>query len=118
MTADINSLSASQQQTVTNKVVDAMAKVAGTTPNQVSTSAVGPTWGGQITDKALEALIIFFIAVVAYISIRFELKMAIAAFVAMLHDLLGDRRGVLTLRSAGDAGHRDRDLDDPRLLAL
>jgi preprotein translocase subunit SecF len=88
VTADINSLSASQQLTVTNNVVNALAKVADTTPNQVSTSAVGPTWGGQITDKALEALIIFFIAVVAYISIRFELKMAIAAFVAMLHDLL------------------------------
>ncbi|MGA7835425.1 MAG: protein translocase subunit SecF [Acidimicrobiales bacterium] len=88
VTADINALSSSQQYTLTNKVVDAMATVAGVSPNQVSTSSVGPTWGGQITDKALEALIIFFIAVVAYISIRFELKMAIAAFVAMLHDLL------------------------------
>jgi preprotein translocase subunit SecF len=65
-----------------------MAKVAGKTDNQVSISSVGPTWGGQITDKALEALIVFFIAVVAYISIRFEPKMAAAAFIAMVHDLL------------------------------
>jgi len=62
--------------------------VAGTTYNQVSTSSVGPTWGGQITDKALEALIVFFVAVVAYISLRFEPKMAAAAFIAMVHDLL------------------------------
>jgi preprotein translocase subunit SecF len=33
-------------------------------------------------------LIVFFIAVVAYISIRFEPKMAVAAFIAMIHDLL------------------------------
>jgi preprotein translocase subunit SecF len=88
VTANINSLSQTQQLTETNNVVAAMAKVAGTTNNQVSTSNVGPTWGGQITNKALEALIVFFIAVVAYISIRFEPKMAVAAFVAMVHDLL------------------------------
>ncbi|HWD95385.1 MAG TPA: protein translocase subunit SecF [Acidimicrobiales bacterium] len=88
VSADINSLSGAKQQTVTTDVVNALAKVAGTTANQVSTSSVGPTWGGQITDKALEALIVFFIAVTLYISIRFEAKMAVAAFVAMLHDLL------------------------------
>jgi preprotein translocase subunit SecF len=88
VTADINSLSLTNQGILTTKVVDAMAQVAHTTDNQVSTSTVGPTWGGQITDKALEALIVFFIAVVAYISVRFEPKMAVAAFIAMVHDLL------------------------------
>ncbi len=88
VSADLNALSASAQLDLTNKVVDAMAKVAGKNVNQVSTSAVGPTWGGQITNRALEALIVFFIAVVAYISIRFEPKMALAAFIAMVHDLL------------------------------
>jgi preprotein translocase subunit SecF len=88
VTADLNALSSSQQTTITNNVINAMAKVANTSPTQVSTSNVGPTWGGQITNKALEALIVFFIAVVAYISIRFEPKMAVAAFVAMVHDLL------------------------------
>jgi len=88
VTADLNTLSSSRQATITNDVVNAMAKTAGVSPTQVSTSNVGPTWGGQITNKALEALIVFFIAVVAYISIRFEPKMAVAAFVAMVHDLL------------------------------
>jgi preprotein translocase subunit SecF len=88
VTADINSLSQNRQLAVTDNVAHAMAKVAGTTYNQVSTSSVGPTWGGQITDKALEALIVFFVAVVAYISLRFEPKMAAAAFIAMVHDLL------------------------------
>jgi preprotein translocase subunit SecF len=88
VSADIQSLSQTSQNALSNKVVDAMAKVAGKSTNQVSITAVGPTWGGQITDKALEALIVFFIAVVAYISIRFEPKMAAAAFIAMVHDLL------------------------------
>ncbi len=88
VTADLNSLSANQQLKITNDVVNVMAKLAGVSANQVSTSSVGPTWGGQITQRAVEALIIFFIAVVAYISMRFEPKMALAAFAAMVHDLL------------------------------
>ncbi len=88
VTSDLNSLSAAKQLSITNDVVNAMAKAAGVSANQVSTSNVGPTWGGQITNRALEALVVFFIAVVIYISVRFEPKMALAAFVAMVHDLL------------------------------
>jgi preprotein translocase subunit SecF len=88
VTADINSLSDTAQTALTNKVADAMAKAAGVNYDKVSVSSVGPTWGGEITHRALEALIVFFIAVVAYISIRFEPKMAVAAFIAMVHDLL------------------------------
>ncbi len=88
VSADLNALSSTQQSAVTTKVINVMAKLANTSPNQVSTSDVGPTWGGQITRRALEALIVFFIAVVLYISVRFEPKMAMAAFIAMIHDLL------------------------------
>ena len=88
VTADLNNLSSTKQSDITKAVIDAMAKVAQVSPNQVSTSSVGPTWGGQITQRAVEALIVFFIAVVAYISMRFEPKMALAAFAAMVHDLL------------------------------
>ena len=49
---------------------------------------MGPTWGSSITNKAIEALIVFFIVVGIYISIRFEPKMALAAFIAMVHDVL------------------------------
>jgi preprotein translocase subunit SecF len=88
VTADINSLSSDAQTALINKVANSLAQTAGVNTNQVSVTSVGPTWGSQITHRALEALIIFFIAVVAYISIRFEPKMALAAFIAMLHDLL------------------------------
>jgi preprotein translocase subunit SecF len=60
-----------------------------TTPgDKISITNVGPTWGSSITNKAIEALIIFFIVVAIYISIRFEPKMALAAFIAMIHDVL------------------------------
>ena len=56
--------------------------------DKISITTVGPTWGSSITNKAIEALIIFFIVVAAYISFRFEPKMAAAAFIAMIHDVL------------------------------
>lgn len=59
-----------------------------TDPNLVNPSSVGPAWGSQVTNKALQALAAFLVAVVIYISIRFEPKMAIAAIVALIHDLV------------------------------
>ena len=56
--------------------------------DKISITTVGPTWGSSITDKAIQALIIFFIVVAVYISFRFEPKMALAAFIAMIHDVL------------------------------
>jgi preprotein translocase subunit SecF len=49
---------------------------------------VGPTWGSQISTKALQALIAFLIVIVLYLSIAFEWKMASAAFVALAHDIV------------------------------
>jgi preprotein translocase subunit SecF len=54
----------------------------------VSVSAVSSSWGGDITRKALRALAIFLVVVCVFIAIRFEPKMAIAAIVALVHDLL------------------------------
>jgi preprotein translocase subunit SecF len=62
--------------------------VPHTQQDKISVTTVGPTWGSSITNKAIEALIIFFIVVAIYISIRFEPKMALAAFIAMIHDVL------------------------------
>jgi preprotein translocase subunit SecF len=56
--------------------------------SQMQITFVGPTWGSQITTKAIEALIIFLIVIVIYLSIAFEWRMAAAAFVALLHDIV------------------------------
>ena len=86
--ADLNALTGTELTRVENAVADALAKIANKSVNQVSVSTVGPTWGGAVTNRALIALLVFFVAVVIYISGRFEPKMAIAAFAAMVHDLL------------------------------
>jgi preprotein translocase subunit SecF len=66
----------------------ALATMAATNPNNVAVTSVGSSWGANITDKAVKAVIIFLIAVSIYIWLRFEGKMAIAALVALLHDIL------------------------------
>lgn len=86
--ADLNALSPAELTATENGVAAALSQLVGKDIDQVSVSTIGPTWGGQVTAKARLALIVFLIAVVIYISLRFEPKMAIAALVAMLHDLL------------------------------
>ena len=71
-----------------NKVQAALAKTTGVQANEVSITSVSSSWGKQVTRKALYGLVIFLIAVVIYISIRFEPKMAAAAIIALIHDLL------------------------------
>ncbi len=88
--ADLNKLSAQAQKAETLKVEEALAKLTDTSLENVQNGVqtVGPTWGSSITNKAIEALIIFFIVVGIYISIRFEPKMALSAFIAMVHDVI------------------------------
>ncbi len=79
--------SQSHRDDVENRVAGALAALAHTKANNVSVNFIGPSWGGNISSKAIEALIIFFAAIAAYISIRFEWRMAVAAIVAVIHDL-------------------------------
>jgi len=72
------------------KVQDALASnlhVAGG-PNAISPSFTSASWGAQITHKALQGLIVFLVLIVIYLSIAFEWKMAVAAFVALIHDIV------------------------------
>jgi preprotein translocase subunit SecF len=71
-----------------NKIQDALASQLNLRDSAVSRTFVGPTWGSQISQKALEGLIAFLIAIVIYLSIAFEWKMASAALVALAHDIV------------------------------
>ena len=53
----------------------------------ISDSAVSETWGGQITKKALIALVVFLVLVSLYITVRYERYMAISALTTMVFDL-------------------------------
>jgi preprotein translocase subunit SecF len=73
----------------TTNVENTLARELGVNQaNDISVSTVGASWGSQITSKALQALIAFLIVIVIYLSIAFEWKMALAAFIALLHDLV------------------------------
>ncbi len=71
-----------------SEVIDGIASKYKLDKNDVNESDVGASWGKQVTNKALQGLVLFLIAVIIYISIRFEPKMAIAAIVALIHDLI------------------------------
>ncbi|MDP9386533.1 MAG: protein translocase subunit SecF, partial [Actinomycetota bacterium] len=65
-----------------------LAELAGVAPEQVNVNQVGPSWGEDITEKARRALIFFLLAITAYITLRFEWKMALATLAALFHDIL------------------------------
>jgi preprotein translocase subunit SecF len=88
VTADLVGGTPEKQQASLLKVQKALAGAAHVKESSVSINQVGSTWGSNVTGKAIQALIIFFIVVTAYISIRFEFKMAMAAIVAVIHDIL------------------------------
>ncbi len=75
--------------TETRTVVQAALSVkAGVELQEVSVASVSSSWGRNITEKAVRALLTFFVIVSLYIAWRFEWKMAIAAILAMMHDVL------------------------------
>ncbi len=69
-------------------VTTALAKMAHVPANEVQINDIGPSWGSTITNKAIEAVIIFLVVVSIYIWLRFEGKMALAALTALVHDIL------------------------------
>jgi preprotein translocase subunit SecF len=70
------------------EVKEALAAAAKIDPESVSVNSVSSTWGRSITEKAVRALVIFLILVAMFIAWRLEWRMALAAIVAMLHDVL------------------------------
>ncbi len=65
-----------------------LAELAGVERNDVSTENIGSKWGSTVSRKAVVALLVFLVVVTLYVSLRMEFKMAVAALVALLHDLI------------------------------
>jgi preprotein translocase subunit SecF len=70
------------------EIVASLAELGDVSVDEVSVSTVGPTWGDQITGKAVRALVLFFVAVAAYLAWRLEWRMAVGALIAVVHDLV------------------------------
>ena len=74
-------LSQKQIQQVKN---DIKQKLGG----EVSVTSVSPTFGGQVQTQALQAMGAAFLIIILFISFRFEFAFALAAILALFHDLL------------------------------
>ncbi|MFB4319405.1 protein translocase subunit SecF [Actinomadura sp. 21ATH] len=70
------------------EVKDNVAEELNVPAQKVSTQVVGASWGGEVSAKAWQALIVFMILIIAYLSVAFEWRMALAAVVALVHDLV------------------------------
>ncbi len=54
----------------------------------VQVSSIGPTLGKELVKNSVAALILAFLAIIAYLSLRFKLEYGIIAFLSLLHDAL------------------------------
>ena len=70
------------------EVANALAADAGLEADEVNVNTVGPSWGEDITRQAVISLIVFMVLVALYITLRLEARMAFAALVAVVHDIL------------------------------
>ncbi|MEU6376481.1 protein translocase subunit SecF [Streptomyces sp. NPDC046909] len=70
-----------------DKVSAELAKDMKVSQDDITGESVGPSWGDQIANKAWQGLAIFMILVVIYLAIAFEWRMAMAALVALIHDI-------------------------------
>lgn len=85
---DLSNLEDAERARVSGDVTQKLSELTGTPTSGVTVDTVGPSWGEQISNKARTALIVFMVAIMLFITVRFELKMAIATVVGVIHDLL------------------------------
>lgn len=70
-----------------SRVADVLSSTFSVAKNEIDTRLVGPSWGEEITRKALTALAVFLLVIIIFLSIAFEPKMAVAAIIALFHDV-------------------------------
>jgi preprotein translocase subunit SecF len=72
-----------------DQVKTSLAKAYNVSENDITSDFVGPSWGRDVSNKALTSLVVFLVLVSLVITLYFRTwKMAVAAIVALVHDLL------------------------------
>lgn len=77
----------SLEQAQNDAIQDALAAKFSVSASTIDTQIIGPSWGKEITRKALYGLFGFLLVVMIYLAMALEPKMAIAAIVAVIHDV-------------------------------
>ena len=68
-------------------VESALTSTFSVSAESIDTQIIGPSWGKEITKKAVYGLIAFLLVVMLFLAMAFEPKMAISAIVAVVHDV-------------------------------
>lgn len=71
-----------------NEHASSAAEAVGLTSENYTVTTIGPDWGANTTRSSLLAFGIAILAIIAYVTIRYELKMSLTAVAALLHDLV------------------------------
>jgi SecD/SecF fusion protein len=66
----------------------ALTSEFGVVENGFDSTSVGPTFGQQIADSALKALIFSLLVICGYVALRFDPKFAVPVLIAIFHDIL------------------------------
>jgi protein-export membrane protein SecD/preprotein translocase SecF subunit len=72
---------------VANKLAVALAEEFNVSIDTIDSQSVGPSWGAEISKKAFFALIWFILILVVYLAFALEIRMAVAALIAVIHDV-------------------------------
>ncbi|MEU1018152.1 protein translocase subunit SecF [Streptomyces sp. NPDC005898] len=70
-----------------DQIKKALASDLDVKAEEINADLVGPSWGEQVANKAWQGLAIFMVLVVIYLAIAFEWRMALAALIALIHDI-------------------------------
>lgn len=70
-----------------NTVEASLASKFNVSVDSIDSQIIGPSWGEEITRKAIYGLIGFLLVVMLYLAMAFESKMALAAIISVVHDV-------------------------------
>jgi len=71
-----------------DQITKALGSACQVTAVDIKIQLIGPTWGADVSKKALQGLIVFLILVSIFLAVYFEWRMAVAALIALAHDLI------------------------------
>ena len=70
-----------------NDAFNAVVESLDLPEQDANVTTIGPGWGSNVTEASLVALAVSLVAILVYISIRFEYKMSLVAVLALVHDV-------------------------------
>jgi preprotein translocase subunit SecF len=74
--------------TTANDHATAVAETLGLASDSFTVTTIGPDWGADVTRSSALAFCVAIVAIIAYVTIRYEFKMSLCAVAALLHDLV------------------------------